>query len=113
MRTRLYQPFAAIAVVLLVASAVACGSRGASRDVRACVERWNGSIAKRHELVDLVYGTEANVRIADGRCIVTLMGPRRRAFTFDSGHPQGIGGVLFPGLVPPEGMPRGPPRARA
>jgi hypothetical protein len=69
------------------------------------VKRWNGSIAKENALQDIAYGTEANVRVEDGRCTVILMSNRKRALTFDDGHPEGIGGFLFAGSVDRKDLP--------
>jgi hypothetical protein len=79
---------------------VGCGSsHHASDAVRACVDRWNGSLVKGHNLDLIAFGTEANVRVENGRCVVILMGARKRVLTFDSGHPQGYGGFLFAGSM--------------
>ena len=89
------------ALLLLVPTILlGCGSsHHASAAVRACVERWNGSLVKRHTLDEIAFGTEANVRVESGRCVVVLMGARKRVLTFDSGHPGGIGGFLFAGSL--------------
>jgi hypothetical protein len=83
-----------------------CGSSHHSSDaVRACVDRWNGSIAKRHGLDGIAFGKEANVRIDGNRCVVVLMGDRKRVLTFDSGHPQADGGFLFAGSLDKQDLP--------
>jgi len=83
-----------------------CGSsHHASAAVRACVDRWNGSLVKRHTLDEIAFGTEANVRVEGGRCVVVLMGARNRVLTFDSGHPKGIGGFLFAGSLDKKDLP--------
>lgn len=103
------------ALLFLAAGTVGCGSHGASPAVRACVKRWNGSIAKAHTLVGIVSGTEANVRVVGGRCVVTLMreGGKQRAFVFDTGHPGGIGGFLLAGVSAREDLPASQRRANA
>jgi hypothetical protein len=93
---RLLRPFGLLAVVVLAG----CGSGNhVSSGVRACVKRWNGSIAKHHGLDGIAFGTEANVRVGAGRCVVILMGARARVLTFDSGHPNADGGFLFAGAL--------------
>jgi hypothetical protein len=93
---RLPRPFGLLAVAVLAG----CGSGNhVSSGVRACVKRWNGSLVKQHTLDGIAFGTEANVRVEAGRCVVILMGARERVLTFDSGHPRGIGGFLFAGAV--------------
>jgi hypothetical protein len=95
------------ALLLLVPTILlGCGSsHHASAAVRACVERWNGSLVKRHTLDEIAFGTEANVRVDGGRCVVVLMGARKRVLTFDNGHPQGIGGFLFAGSLDKQDLP--------
>ena len=102
-----------IALVLAGAAAAGCGSHGASADVRRCVDRWNGSIAKRHLLKDVAKGKEANVRMVGGNCVVTLLGPNQRALTFRGGHPEGYGGFLFAGSAAPEELPSEQRKANA
>jgi hypothetical protein len=77
------------------------------------VKRWNGSIAKTNALKDIAFGTEANVRVENGRCTVILMGARKRALTFDDGHPQGIGGFLFAGSLDRKDLPSAQQQANA
>jgi hypothetical protein len=99
--------------VVVGAAAVGCGSHGASDDVRRCVDRWDGSIAKRHLLRDIARGKEANVRMVDGNCVVTLLGPHQRALTFRGGHPEGYGGFLFAGSSAPDELPSAQRKANA
>jgi hypothetical protein len=99
---RLPRPFGLLAVAVLAG----CGSGNhVSSGVRACVKRWNASLAKNHSLDLIAFGTEANVRIEAGRCVVILMGAEKRALTFDSGHPRGIGGFLFAGSLDKKDLP--------
>jgi hypothetical protein len=93
-------------LVLVPAILLGCGSsHHASDAVRACVDRWNGSLAKRHGLDGIAFGTEANVRVDGSRCVVVLMGDRKRVLTFDDGHPNGIGGFLFAGSLDKQDLP--------
>ena len=69
------------------------------------MDRWNGSLVKRHTLDEIAFGTEANVRVEGSRCVVVLMGARKRVLTFDSGHPAGIGGFLFAGSLDKQDLP--------
>jgi hypothetical protein len=105
----------ALVLLFVAAGTVGCGSHRASPAVRACVKRWNGSIARTRTLVGIVSGTEANVRAVGGRCVVTLMreGAKQRAFVFDTGHPQGIGGFLLAGVASREELPASQRRANA
>jgi len=48
------------------------------------------------------------------RCVVTLMtSAKPRALTFDSGHPQGLGGFLFAGAVDRKDLPDAQRKANA
>ena len=86
--------------LLVVVALAGCGSGNhGSSGVRACVKRWNGSIAKHHGLDGIAFGTEAHVRVGAGRCVVILMGGGERVLTFDSGHPNADGGFLFAGAM--------------
>ena len=99
---RLPRLFGLVAVAVLAG----CGSGDhVSSGVRACIKRWNGSLVKRHTLDEIAFGTEANVRVGAGRCVVILMGARERVLTFDSGHPRGIGGFLFAGALDKKSLP--------
>jgi hypothetical protein len=99
---RLPGSFGLVAVAVLAG----CGSGDhVSSGVRACVKRWNGSLVKRHTLDGIAFGTEANVRVEAGRCVVILMGARERVLTFDSGHPGGIGSFLFAGALDKKDLP--------